>query len=62
MCSRAPQHVPAIVESCVALGIRRLWLQEGVIHEEAAQRARSAGIETVMDRCIWRDYSQLCTT
>jgi len=57
---RAPQHVPAIVESCIALGIPRLWLQDGVVHEEAAQRAQAAGIEVVMDRCIWRDYSQLC--
>jgi predicted CoA-binding protein len=58
---RASEHVPAIVESCIALGIQRLWLQDGVIHEEAAQRAQAAGITMVMDRCIWRDYSQLCT-
>ena len=57
---RAPEHVPAIVESCIALGIPRLWLQEGVIHEAAAQRAQAAGITVVMDRCMWRDYSQLC--
>ncbi len=57
---RAPKHVPAIVESCIALGIPRLWLQDGVIHEAAAQKARDAGIWVVMDRCIWRDYSRLC--
>ncbi|MBI5658048.1 MAG: CoA-binding protein [Nitrosomonadales bacterium] len=57
---RAAEHVPAIVESCISLGIPRLWLQEGVIHEEAAQRARAAGIAVVMNRCIWRDYSRLC--
>ena len=57
---RAAEHVPAIVESCIALGIPRLWLQEGVIHEEAAQRAQAAGITVVMDRCMWRDYTQLC--
>jgi hypothetical protein len=56
---RAPQHVPAIVDSCIRLGVPRLWLQDGVIHEEAAQRAREAGITVVMDRCIWRDYNQL---
>jgi predicted CoA-binding protein len=56
---RAPQHVPAIVESCIALGIPRLWLQDGVIHEAAAQRARMAGIIVVMNRCIWRDYKQI---
>jgi predicted CoA-binding protein len=57
---RAPEHVPAIVESCIKLGIPRLWLQDGVIHEEAALRAQAAGIWVVMDRCMWRDVSQLC--
>ena len=57
---RASEHVPAIVESCIKLGIRNLWLQEGVIDEEAAQRARKAGITVVMDRCMWRDYMQFC--
>lgn len=55
---RAPEHVPAIVDSCIKLGISRLWLQEGVIHEEAAQRAWAAGITVVMDRCIWRERMQ----
>ena len=57
---RAPEHVPGIVESCIKLGVPRLWLQDGVIHEEAALRAQAAGIWVVMDRCMWRDYSQLC--
>lgn len=58
---RAPEHVPAIVESCIRLGVKRLWLQDGVVNEEAAQRAHEAGIWVVMDRCMWRDYSQLCS-
>ena len=57
---RASEHVPVLVDSCIALGIQRLWLQESVIHEEAAQRAQAAGITVVMDRCIWRDHAQLC--
>jgi len=57
---RAPEYVPGIVESCIALGIKRLWLQEGVIHEAAAQHARAAGITVVMNRCILRDYVQFC--
>ena len=57
---RAPQHVPAIVESCIRLGIPRIWMQEGVIHEEAALRAQSAGMVVVMNRCMWRDVSELC--
>ena len=57
---RSAEHVPAIVESCIALGILRLWLQEGVIHEEAARHAQAAGITVVMNRCMARDYIQLC--
>ena len=58
---RAAQHVPAIVESCIKLGIKNLWLQESIIHEAAAQRAKEAGITVVMDRCMWRDAMQLGT-
>ena len=58
---RAAQHVPAIVESCIKLGIKNLWLQQGVIHEAAAQRAKEAGIMVVMDRCMWRDAMQFGT-
>lgn len=57
---RAAEHVPAIVESCIMLGIKNLWLQDGVVHEAAALRARQAGITVVMDRCMWRDRMQLC--
>lgn len=59
---RAPGHVPAIVDSCIRLGIKRLWLQDGVVHEEAAQKAQAAGITVVMNRCMWRDCAQLCGT
>jgi hypothetical protein len=52
---RAAEHVPAIVDECIALGIKYLWLQDGVIHEEAAQRAQAAGITVVMNMCLWRD-------
>jgi len=52
---RAPEHVPALVDECIALGIKYLWLQDGVIHEEAARKAQAAGITVVMDMCLWRD-------
>ncbi|MDO8990469.1 MAG: CoA-binding protein [Sideroxyarcus sp.] len=58
---RASEHVPAIVDSCIKLGVKNLWLQDGVVHDEAALRARQAGITVVMDRCIYRDYTQLCS-
>ncbi len=57
---RASEHVPEIVDSCIKLGIKNLWLQDGVIHEEAALRAQQAGITVVMDRCMYRDHAQLC--
>jgi predicted CoA-binding protein len=57
---RAATHLDAIVDDCIAQGIRRLWIQEGIVNEPAALRARAAGIWVVMDRCIWRDYTGLC--
>jgi hypothetical protein len=56
---RASEHVPDIVESCIKLGIKKLWLQDGVVNEAAALRAQQAGITVVMDRCIYRDRAQL---
>lgn len=57
---RASEFVAEIVESCIALGIKNLWLQDGVIDEAAALRAQAAGITVVMNRCMWRDCVQLC--
>jgi len=56
---RAPEHVAAIVDECIALGVKNLWLQEGVVNDEAAEKARVAGIFVVMDRCIWKDHRAL---
>lgn len=56
---RAPEHVDKIVDACIALKIPALWLQEGVVNEAAALRARRAGIFTVMDRCTYKDYVAL---
>jgi uncharacterized protein len=53
---RAPEYVPAIVDQCIAHKLPALWLQEGVVDEAAAERARDAGIVVVMDRCIYKDY------
>jgi uncharacterized protein len=56
---RRPEHVAAIVDECIALGLPALWLQEGVVDEAAALRARAAGITVVMDRCIYKDRARL---
>ncbi len=58
---RAAEHLPRIVEECLQLNIPALWIQEGIVNEAAATRARAGGIFTVMDRCIWKDYVALNT-
>ena len=56
---RESRHVAGIVEECIALKMPALWLQDGVVDEAAALRAREAGMTVVMDRCIYRDYARL---
>jgi predicted CoA-binding protein len=56
---RRPEHVPAIVEAAIRKGAKTIWMQEGVVHEDAARRAESAGLTVVMDRCILKDHRRL---
>lgn len=56
---RRPEHVAAIVDDCIRLKLPALWLQDGVVDADAAQRAQAAGIRVVMDRCIFRDRAAL---
>ena len=55
---RQPRHVPEIVEAAIRRGARVIWMQEGVTHEKAAARARSAGLEVVQDRCILKEHAK----
>jgi predicted CoA-binding protein len=59
---RAAEHVPAIVEQCLALHLPAIWIQEGIVHDAAAQRAQAGGITVVMDRCLLKDYVRLHTS
>ena len=53
---RRPDAVPAIVDEVIALKLPVLWLQETVVHEEAAEKARKAGVKVVMDHCILKEH------
>jgi predicted CoA-binding protein len=55
---RRSEFVPEIVESAIRKGAKVVWMQEGVQHEEAARRAREAGIEVVQDRCILKEHAK----
>jgi predicted CoA-binding protein len=56
---RRSEFVPDIVESAIRVGARTVWMQEGVIHEAAADRARQAGLDVVMDRCTLKEHRKL---
>jgi len=53
---RRSEFVPEIVEQAIQLGVPAIWMQEGVIHEAAAARARQAGLFVIMDRCILKEH------
>ena len=53
---RRSEAVPEIVEEAIKVGARTVWMQKGVIHEEAAARAREAGLQVVMDRCLMIEH------
>ena len=53
---RKPEAVPAIVEDAIAIGAKVIWMQDGIVHNAAAARARAAGLKVVMSRCMLRDH------
>jgi uncharacterized protein len=57
---RSADQIGPIVDECLATGARRIWIQEGIVNDGAAEKARAGGIEVVMDRCIWRDLNGAC--
>jgi predicted CoA-binding protein len=54
---RRSELVLPVVDDAIAVGARAIWMQDGVVHEEAAARARAAGMLVVMDRCMMRDHA-----
>jgi predicted CoA-binding protein len=53
---RPPKDVPPIVEEAVAIGAKAVWMQEGIVNNAAAERAISAGLAVVMDRCMMKEH------
>ena len=54
---RASEHVPAIVDDVIRLGIPYLWLQDGVMHDEAVARAQATGVKCIQNDCIFREHA-----
>jgi hypothetical protein len=55
---RRSEFVPEVVEAAIRKGAKVVWMQEGVIHEQAAERARAVGLKVVMDRCILKEHAK----
>ncbi len=55
---RKSEHVPSIVENAIRKRAKVIWMQEGITHEEAARRARQAGLEVIQDRCILKEHAK----
>jgi hypothetical protein len=56
---RRPEDVPPVVDSAIKIGANVVWMQEGIVHEEAAQKARDAGLQVVMDACMRMTHRRL---
>lgn len=56
---RRPECVVEIVDAAIRIGARGVWMQEGVVNDEAAGKARAAGLEVVMDRCILKEHRKM---
>jgi predicted CoA-binding protein len=56
---RLPKFIHAIVDEMLKLGLKNLWVQQGIVHLEAAARAEAGGIHVVMDRCIMVEHRHL---
>lgn len=57
---RSAEFIDGVVDECLALGLKAIWIQEGIVNEAAALRAQAGGMTVIMDRCIYRDYRDQC--
>src|SRR5215208_5050668 len=56
---RKPEDVPPVVDEAIKIGAKTIWMQEGIRHDEAAQKAREAGLDVVMDACMRATHRRL---
>jgi uncharacterized protein len=53
---RRPEYVPEVIEAAIRRNAKVIWMQSGIVHEAAAEQARKAGMEVVMDLCILQEH------
>ena len=56
---RRSEDVLGIVDEAIKMGVRVVWMQEGVVNEEAAVKARDAGLEAIMDMCMMKEHRRM---
>jgi len=54
-----PTRVPPVVDQAIEIGVKAIWMQEGVVHNESAQKARKEGIQVVMNKCIKKEHMKM---
>ena len=58
-CFRRAEEIPALADESIAIGARVLWMQLGIVNEDAKRTALAAGLEVVMDRCVKIEHARL---